>query len=482
MGNNNNKNNDSANNKKNLQKISFLDEELDIEYNSFLINFKISSDYNYIKINANSKLYPKEIYEYLMIKDEFNNNFNNNKNGKKEVKDFFDIIEQLFKEKKVIINYDKKLYNIKFIIKLNTEQVILNFDKKFTDVQSLDFKSELSNIKFQENLISSNYVSGCNSLFEVYISYLDSKAYLICSLDRCELSIILLEDNSLVTKLKGHGNFITSIRYFFNEVTKEEYIISSSEYHLVIVWNIQNNFSIEFKENINYSLFCQIYSCIITNIQQFNYIIISSYVEHKDTNKKKAQSKDCTKMYSLMNKDFIKDIYNTESNNTRYMLSWYNENDEENYIIELCDKKISINNLLKNKNYCTLKSIYGNEEFLSGFIYSKDDNNYLITGSWNGFVRIWNLDEKIEVNFLNTKSLQLYSILLWNEKCALITNISTNEIKIMDLEYCEIVTILKSNHFIGIECIKKIIHPLYGESLLTCHENGQINLFILSEQ
>ena len=269
MGNNNNKNNDSANNKKNLQKISFLDEELDIEYNSFLINFKISSDYNYIKINANSKLYPKEIYEYLMIKDEFNNIFNNNKNGKKEVKDFFDIIEQLFKEKKVIINYDKKLYNTKFIIKLNTEQVILNFDKKFTDVQSLDFKSELSNIKFQENLISSNYVSGCNSLFEVYISYLDSKAYLICSLDRCELSIILLEDNSLVTKLKGHGNFITSIRYFFNEVTKEEYIISSSEYHLVIVWNIQNNFSIEFKENINYSLFCQIYSCIITNIQQF---------------------------------------------------------------------------------------------------------------------------------------------------------------------------------------------------------------------
>ena len=291
MGNNNNKNNDSANNKKNLQKISFLDEELDIEYNSFLINFKISSDYNYIKINANPKLYPKEIYEYLMIKDEFNNIFNNNKNGKKEVKDFFDIIEQLFKEKKVIINYDKKLYNIKFIIKLNTEQVILNFDKKFTDVQSLDFKSELSNIKFQENLISSNYVSGCNSLFEVYISYLDSKAYLICSLDRCELSIILLEDNSLVTKLKGHGNFITSIRYFFNEVTKEEYIISSSEYHLVIVWNIQNNFSIEFKENINYSLFCQIYSCIITNIQQFNYIIISSYVEHKDTNKKKLNQK-----------------------------------------------------------------------------------------------------------------------------------------------------------------------------------------------
>ena len=335
-------------------------------------------------------------------------------------------------------------------------------------------------LKFKETIFNTNYGSGCNSLFDVYINTLDSKSYLISSnYKECTIAIILLEKNSLVASLKGHKNEIFSIRYFINEVTKDEYIISSDIEKNVIVWNIHDNFKKEFNCKIDYSYSCHIYSCIITNIQQFNYVITSSYAN--SSNKKDAKM-DCTKMYSLMNKDFIKNIYNTESNCTRYMLSWYNDSDENTYIIELCDSKISINNLLKQKNYCIFKSEFSNEEYLTGFLYNKDENDYLITGSWNGYVRIWDLDEKTQINFIQTENVELYNIIPWSEKCAVIAYKFLNRIKIMDIKYFEIVTEIECNKLNGIKCIKKIIHPLYGQCLISCSENGEINLFLFNEK
>ena len=337
-------------------------------------------------------------------------------------------------------------------------------------------------MQFKETILNTNYGSGCNSLFDVYRNNLDNKLYLVSSnYKNCSLDIILLENNnSLIASLKGHTNEILSVRYFFNEITKEEFIISSDMDKHVIVWNIHDKFNIDFNCIIEYSSFCHIYSCIIINIQQFNYVITSCYT-NSNYNSKDIKN-DLTKMYSLMNKDYIKDVYYTETNYTRYMLSWYNNSDENTYIIELCDSKISINNLLKKKNYCVFQSEYNNEEFLTGFLYKKNEKDYLITGSWNGYVRIWDLDEKTQINFLQTDDVQLYNIIPWKEKSVVIAYKFIRKIKIMDIKYCEIVTELENNKLEEIKCIKKIKHPRYGNSLITCSENGEINLFILNEK
>ena len=182
-----------------------------------------------------------------------------------------------------------------------------------------------------------------------------------------------------------------------------------------------------------------------------------------------------------MNKDFIKNVYNTETNCTRYMLDWYNENDEDIYIIELCDDLISINNLLKSKNYCILKSTINSEEYLTGFIYKNDETEYLITGSWNGCVRMWDLYEKEQINYLDTNNCELYNIISWSNRYAIISYKFQNKIKIIDIKYFEITLQFESEQFSEIKCIKKIIHPIYGESLLTCSEKGDIKLFIIDE-
>lgn len=463
--------------------INYIDEELNLKYDIYDICIKISKDYNNINIKCFPKYFIGEIYEYIMSINEFNNNIKIfNEKEKFVLKNYFDIFNQLFEEKKVIIEYDPKLYSMKLIFKLDNNKIVsFNLNKKFNyDISKINFKS-IPDFIYKETLFNKNFGSGFNSLFDVYINYIDSKSYFITSnYENCDINVISLENNILIKELKGHKHEILSIRYFLNEITKEEYIISSDIDKKVIVWNIHENFNIEFNLYIDYSQFCNINSCIITNIQQLNYVIISCY-NNSSNYEQKNPKKDYTRMYSLMNKDFIKEIYNTEANSTRYMLSWYNESDENTYIIELCDYKITINNLLKKQNYSIFKSEFNNkEEFLTGFIYKKEETDYLITGSWNGFVRIWDLDEKSQINYIQTDDLQLYNIIPWSDKCAIIAYKFLNKIKIIDFKYLEIVSEIESNNLDEIKTIKKIIHPLYGESLITCSEKGIINLFILN--
>ena len=101
---------------------------------------------------------------------------------------------------------------------------------------------------------------------------------------------------------------------------------------------------------------------MITNIDIFNYVIISSYTSSKNYLDKGSEN-DYTKMYSLMNGNFIQNIYNTNNNCTRYLLSWHNEYNCNDYIIECCDGKISINNLLKKEIYYQFESEIEGEDY-----------------------------------------------------------------------------------------------------------------------
>lgn len=454
-----------------------LEQNFKFEYREYKFNVNISKDNNYIKIICCPKKYKNELYEYILNKEEFNKIFEENQIEEKTSEDYFLIIKKYIKEKKILIKYDKNLYTLTFNIRLKNETK-LSFKRNINEISKIIFKNN-PNLKFKETILLTNCGGGCNSPFDVFLCYKDSKQYLASSnYQNCNIEIIDLENNQLAASLKRHKNEIFSIRYFLNNVNKEEYLISSDSNKIVIVWNILKDFKIEFLVAENYSNFRHIYSCIITNIDEFNYVIISSYTEDK-MNLYKSSKDDCTKMYSLMNGGFIKNIYNTNNNCTRYLLSWHNEDNYNDYIIELCDSKISINNLLKKEKYCDFESEIEGEEFLCGFLYSRKNIDYLCTGSWNGYIRIWDLYEKNEIDCVNTQHCQLYNMIPWSNTFVIIANKFSKSFNVIDIETLELIAVINNENLIGIKCIRKIIHPLYGESLLTCSEDGTINLYIL---
>ena len=79
------------------------------------------------------------------------------------------------------------------------------------------------------------------------------------------------------------------------------------------------------------------------------------------------------------------------------LLSWYNKNNKNYYILQFYKYRINIVNLLKEEKYWDIGPYIGDhreETFQTGFIYEKNDVDYLCTLSGNNYLDLFNLYKK----------------------------------------------------------------------------------------
>ena len=334
------------------------------------------------------------------------------------------------------------------------------------------------NLKFRLNKTEDNEgKQGVNDIFEVFISYKDNKEYLSSSnRNNYNLNIFQLLDNKKILSLKGHKNSVISIRYFINQKNyKEEYLISSDMNYKVIIWDIKNNYNLKILIQTDYTDNNYIESCLLIFPHNWekNYIIISK------SNIFENNGILSTRRYSLSNGKYINSIKESINLSVCYLLSWYNKIENKYYIIQLALNKIVITDLLEDKLYSKLINPKKNEITInynnSGFIYTKENKDYLCSSSTSGYINIWDLYNKNLYKFIDTKRCWLMSIIEWNNKYIIVTDIN-GPIKIIDIENNKIVCKIDSLEK-GMTCIKKINHPFYGESVFIGGENDTIKLW-----
>ena len=202
-----------------------------------------------------------------------------------------------------------------------------------------------------------------------------------------------------------------------------------------------------------------------------NYIITSSYNESENN------EDSATKIYSFNDCKFIKYINNTNNNAIYYLLSWSNKKNNKYYIIQFSYKKILINNLLEDELYSELSN-EPEESHFSGFIYYKDNNDYLCSSSGNGYINIWDLYNKKIFKVINTNGCKLAHIIEWNNKYIIVADFNNKLFKIIDIDNNSIHDI-KIEHKDKLVSIKRINHPIYGESLLSAGNDKIIKLWII---
>jgi len=476
-------------------------ETSDSKYKDFyfikdLISFEIS---NYTlelsKICNENKIYIKVIEKpsYKFIHYYYENCFN--------IKDL-EIINNYFKSQNTI---DYAYKNIINIIRNNNSKITFNnsslililiFNESNESKESSFIKlilnkkyQTLNEIKFNKNpnfiyksiINNTNSILGCNDIFEVYFSYKDNNHYLVSpNYNKNNLEIIKsIPDEEyfcLINELKGHKNIITLIRYFLNKDNLYEYLISSDESKIVIIWSITDNYNIKniIKTDYNYYL----YSCLILfNINQKNIIITST----TDTS---PNDISCSKIYSLDNNNFINNIKDTNQNASLYILFWYNIYNSEEYLIECCLGKICIYNIINNTKYCELKSDNDYESYCCGLIYKKNNENYLITTSDGDYIRIWDLYQKKMINVINTMYCGISYIIRWSDDYFIVADQENNSFKVIDIKQLKIINDFKigiKTKEKGIICIKKIYHPKFKESLVICDGNSQISILSIKK-
>ena len=417
-------------------------------------------------------------------------------NGLIEKENRIKIIENKLEEKEVIINNldiiiknkeinDNEIsYQLKNTINEINNELNLKYNELLNLISNLEhnefikkinykFEKDPQELKFRQNIINSNASYGWNDIFEVYISRKDNKEYLVSpNNNNYKLDVISLLENKIIISLKGHNNHIRTIRYFINNMNSEEYLISADNDIIVIIWEITYDFNMKFKINTNYS--DNIYSCLLLFdlINENNYIVTSSYAQLEDNDK------SATKLYSLENGQLIKYIIYSNKSAVYYLLSWYNKNNNKYYIIQFTFKAILINSVVDDELYCELIQ-EPEDNHLSGFIYNLDNKDYLCSSSYNGYINIWDLFNKSIHKIISTNDCVLCHIIQWNNKYSIVADYDNKSFKIIDFEKGQVVKDIKGEHTDKVPCIKKIYHPLYGESLLTSGQDNTIKLWSL---
>ena len=439
-----NNNDNTKNNKNNLeQKINGVEEKAK---NSLSTEKERKENENEAKINLLIKK-NEELEEKInmLIK----------KNEESDLK-IFTINEENKKLKKTIDKYrdylDKK-------IKKEKEE-----NKYFNKLNNnIEFQDNPLNLKLNKILTNNNSCGGWLFNFDIYTSLKDNIEYLVYNNKiNFNLKIMRIKDKSNITSLKGHNTYTTVIRYYSKD-NKEEYILSCDENKLVIIWDIWDiqNYNKKYIIQSKYSGY--IYDALLLfNIFNNNYILLSSY------------DNEFSELYEFKeNTKFIKNIFGTNEHKTLFLIPWIFNN--KYYIIECCNNKISINNLLENECYTNL-SMKPEHFHPCGFLYK--DNYLCVSDNNNQIIRVWDLINKNIYKQINYDINRGYEILSWNKSYSILA--TKGCFVIFDIEEGKIIKRIhsdKSNHYL--QGIKKIKISDIGECLICADSDNCIKLYSL---
>ena len=274
-------------------------------------------------------------------------------------------------------------------------------------------------------------------------------------------------------KLKNLILLLTFLRYYLNNINKRDLILSvyTIESHIRL-WNF-NNFECLLNIQDIYKLGELSDACFI-NINNIIYIIVGHYkFEIVDSNFEPIKILD-------LNGNIIKEInnsYNDKNDVAIIIEAFYDNKLSKNYIITGNIGYIKSYDYDENKLYHKYKDDDENKSHCSIIINNKDELVILIESCYDGNIRIWDFHLAKLLIKINVSKDQLNGICLWNSNYLLV-GCDDNSIKVIDLISKKVISKLKK-HISIVLTLKKIIHPKYGECLISQgFDIGQIKLWI----
>jgi len=321
-------------------------------------------------------------------------------------------------------------------------------------------------IEFFNNITKDSYAyGGVDNTFSIFKS-IDNIIYLIYANEK--LSIIcydLIKDQKINEIKKAHKKYITNFTYNIDEKNKRDLILSISfDDNNIKLWKVKDFeclLNIEHANDYGY-----LYSaCFLSDSNQL-YIISSNFGYSNEL--------EPIKVFNIIGNK-IKEI-NELKENVMYINSYYDKFLSINYIITGNNGYIISYNYSSNQlyhKYCN----NDNRGHFSIIIININEEIKLIESSCDGSIRIWDFHSGILLKKVKASNSGLNGISLWNEDFLFI-GCDDKYIKILDLKKMVIIKSL-IGHNNEVITIKKIIHPLFGECMISQGlEKDQIKLWV----
>ena len=264
-----------------------------------------------------------------------------------------------------------------------------------------------------------------------------------------------ITNNKKISEIKNaHNEYISSFRHYLDKNNKIDLVISiSRDDNNIKLWNINNLDCLLDLKNVNNIGYINS-ACLLNDDNQI-YIVSSNYNFGGDS--------EAIKIFDTKGK-IIKEMNDSANkDNPQYIDIYYDNESAKKYILVANRENIRSYDYDINQLY----HLYDDNCYFSHTnikMHKKEKITRLIESSEDGFLRIWNFHTGDLINKINIGQV-IYCMCLWNDNYLLAT-IHNNFIKVIDLN----TNTIFNSIFYGLDTLlsmKKIIHPIYGECLLT---------------
>ena len=431
-----------------------------MDHNQKLIDFmnngyKLSSPKNFINsvkfLNDTNKF--MEVYNNFNKKIYFNEITNENEENRKKLENKLDSILN-----ELELKFDETMVQIENEIVLPKEKELIYS----TYNSNIKFTIDAKELIYKEDICSSAHKT--NSIDKVFCAFkaFSGESLVVWGTPHYNIEIYDLEKAKIINTIsKAHNQTIFSCRHYANKKHRIDYIITSSYDRTVKVWDLKTYSYIVNIPSAHSGYYIYSVSIVCDEKEDTNYIITSAPNEYM-------------KIW-----DF----------NGKYIRNC-GQNDESTYFIDVYYDNKERKNYILNANSVDVKSY----SFKNGEIYHKyrgtpqtwhmsvvvndtRTQQILIESDGNGYIRMWdfhtaNLIKTIE----SSPTLNLRGICLWNDDYLFAAG-NDYQVKLFDLTKGKMVKSFKG-HSSTVCTIEKVVHPKYGECLISQGLEGKLKLWV----
>ena len=322
-----------------------------------------------------------------------------------------------------------------------------------------DFNPE--NLEHIDNLVLYSYCDYYLDNTICVFKSINNIIYLIYSdEEKSIISIDLVQDQLINEVKKAHKKYISNFCYFFDNINKIELVMSlSSDDNCIKLWNIKNWECLLELKGING--YCFLYSACLINDNNKNYIITTNLNSFAGS----------IKAYDFEGNE-VKEIKNSKGRKA-IIINYYDNKNNKNYIISGFEGCIKSFDFKENKLYHKYKIKCDNGMINSLIINDKENVVKIIEANEHNLLKIWDFHsgELIDVFVLYGG---VIGLCLWDNKYLLVGCKESMQLIDMIKGRRRKVFYETSGHVL---CIKKFVHPTYGECLIAKGSDGKIRLY-----
>eukprot|EP00340_Litonotus_pictus_P006848 CAMPEP_0170514380 /NCGR_PEP_ID=MMETSP0209-20121228/942_1 /TAXON_ID=665100 ORGANISM="Litonotus pictus, Strain P1" /NCGR_SAMPLE_ID=MMETSP0209 /ASSEMBLY_ACC=CAM_ASM_000301 /LENGTH=585 /DNA_ID=CAMNT_0010798443 /DNA_START=16 /DNA_END=1773 /DNA_ORIENTATION=+ len=333
---------------------------------------------------------------------------------------------------------------------------------------NLDFSTKPSNLK--KELLIAETCQKAYTIDSVFVAFNtnDQVPYLSWTNTAHTVDIYSLEKGKITQQMKGHNQHIYIVRHFYDKRINTDFLLSTSYDKKAIVWRYNpetQEFAIHLSINTSHSGLYLYSGLLLFDFTSEKAILDSSMVITSVPNEQ-------LKIFNF--KGTLIRHLGTKSDYTYYINSYYDTKKNCFYIVNANSQDVKI---LDYKEGTTLKVFKDDNTswHMSAFICDLNNMTYLFESDGNGNIRIWDF-EKVKISKkLTCSGCSLRGIVLWNEKLIVAAS-SDKSFKFFDMDSGKIEHSQVAHE--NVLCsVQKIVHPKYGESLITCAIDGKLKLW-----